>query len=356
MERKSPPARARLIEALKDNIWQVNFYRFCQLLEQVAPAEAALGTTSCPEDDGVCFCPLAEMGFPASELKRVEQANTVQQLPIVRTTFLGLYGVDSPMMGSYLDDITQRREGHEAVTAFLDIFNHRVTTQYYRIWRKYVAYPASFMAGGKDAISQCLLGLVGLGIQGTAAKIATPLSRFLALLGTMRLPTRTAEGIDALCKLLAPQTATTISDTDPINLLVDKRSGLQKQQRISLGQRATLGKTGRDATSQIVVTLLTYDATEAIGWLPGGQLHSDLLALLRVYLGYRSDVRLRMQLPLALLAAPYLKKTVQLQLGRTGVLGFKQRHDLDRHQTITVKLGYYRGLRASVLPPAIRIN
>jgi type VI secretion system protein ImpH len=37
--------------------------------------------------------------------------------------------------------------GYEATTAFLDIFSHRITTQYYRIWRKY-AYPATFEMGG----------------------------------------------------------------------------------------------------------------------------------------------------------------------------------------------------------------
>jgi type VI secretion system protein ImpH len=63
-----------------------------------------------------------------------------------------VYGVDSPLPTSWLDDIAQRREGHEAVTSFLDIFSHRITTQYYRIWRKY-AYPATFEAGGRCHIT-----------------------------------------------------------------------------------------------------------------------------------------------------------------------------------------------------------
>ncbi len=35
--------------------------------------------------------------------------------------FLGLYGVDSPLPTAYLDYITQRHDGHDAVMAFLDI-------------------------------------------------------------------------------------------------------------------------------------------------------------------------------------------------------------------------------------------
>ncbi|WP_037386109.1 type VI secretion system baseplate subunit TssG, partial [Serratia sp. DD3] len=184
MARESQPARTGLTLLLNKDIWRANFYRFCQLLEQENPGGPRLGSTSHPADDPVRFRPWPGMGFPVSTLKTVEtDEDHPENPPTVRTTFLGMYGVDSPLPSHYLDDIAQRREGYEATMSFLDIFSHRITTQYYRIWRKY-AYPATFEPGGSDATSQCLLGLVGLGIPGTAAHVATPISRFLALLGT----------------------------------------------------------------------------------------------------------------------------------------------------------------------------
>ncbi|MGD2947726.1 type VI secretion system baseplate subunit TssG, partial [Escherichia coli] len=63
--------------------------------------------------------------------------------------------------------------------------------------------------------------------------------------------------------------------------------GLSKNSRISLTTRTLLGRTGTDVNSQLLLKLYTEDAAEARGWLPGGQLHSDLLVLLRVYLGWR---------------------------------------------------------------------
>lgn len=148
MARESQPARTGLTLALDKDIWRVNFYRFCQLLEQENPGAPKLGTTSHSGNDPVRFRPWPGMGFPVSTLKAVETDEDHPTLPpTVRTTFLGMYGVDSPLPTSYLDDIAQRREGYEAVTSFLDIFSHRITTQYYRIWRKY-AYPATFEAGG----------------------------------------------------------------------------------------------------------------------------------------------------------------------------------------------------------------
>ncbi|MFU9139053.1 type VI secretion system baseplate subunit TssG [Erwinia tasmaniensis] len=351
MEREPQPARTRLTEDLGQDIWRVNFYRFCQLLEQESPGRPLLGTADRPTCDPVRFRPWPGMGFPASELCAVETDEDRPELPpTVRTTFMGMYGVDSPLPTAYLDDIAQRREGVEATTAFLDIFSHRITTQYYRIWRKY-AYPATFEPGATDATSQCLLGLVGLGIPGTAENVATPVSRFLALLGTMRLPTRNAEGIRQLVSLLAPDTTATVTSPDPLKVQVSQRSGLGKGHRIALSQRATLGKTGKEACSRILLMLATHNQQEAGGWLPGGQLHTDLMVLLRVYLGYRSDARLRLTVPVSALSEPRLGQKRRVQLGRTGVLGLKNDRPGKRTH-LTVSLGCYEGLDCKPLPQA----
>lgn len=351
MAREPQSEHTRLTQALSPDIWRVNFYRFCRLLEQAGDGTLRLGKGSIG-DDPVRFRPWPGMGFPSSELRAVERDDDHPELPLtVRTTFLGVYGVDSPLPGSYLDDIAQRREGHEALTAFLDIFSHRITTQYYRIWRKY-AYPATFEAGGTDDISQCLLGLVGLGIPGTAEHVVTPVSRFLALLGCMQLPTRNAEGIRALVGLLAPQTRVTVQEYDPVKIPVAQRSGLGREKRTSLSSRTVLGRHGYDACSRVRVTLATEDATEAEGWLPGGQLHTDLLALMRVYLGWRTDARLQLRIPLRLLPEPRLGNARRTQLGRTGILGLDAETAARSNDLVTVRIGGYEGLAEAPLPPA----
>lgn len=47
------------------------------------------------------------------------------------------------------------------------------------------------------------------------------------------------------------------------------RSGLNAGKRVCLSQRATLGKTAKEACSRVLVTLETSDPNEAEGWLPG---------------------------------------------------------------------------------------
>ena len=70
MDRASQPARTGLTDRLAPDIARINFYRFCQLLEQ-RQQNAPLGSTDSPAADAVRFRPHPGMGFPVSELKNV---------------------------------------------------------------------------------------------------------------------------------------------------------------------------------------------------------------------------------------------------------------------------------------------
>ncbi|OWO84709.1 type VI secretion protein [Photorhabdus luminescens] len=337
---------SRLMAMLESDISTLNFYQFCQIIELAVPDRPPMGSTENPADDAIRLRPDPGLGFPVSELKAIETDNEhPERPPTARTTFMGLYGVDSLLPTAYLNDIAQQREGNEAIEAFLDIFNHRVFTQFYRIWRKY-SYPATFATGGTDRTSQCLLGLIGLGIPGSQQHIATPMSRFLALLSVMRLPTRTAEGVSALVALLAPQTRIVVTPSCPRQIHLMQPANLSATHRISLSQRTVLGRMGIDINSQLLLALYTECPDEARGWLPGGRLHTDFLVLLRVYLGWRYQARLQLTLPTRILPPPILGGQ-PVQLGLTGVLGLKvEDSQATLPDNITVNLGDYQGIQS----------
>ncbi|MGE9527242.1 type VI secretion system baseplate subunit TssG, partial [Escherichia coli] len=91
------PARTGLTDRLAPDIARINFYRFCQLLEQ-RQQNAPLGSTDSPAADAVRFRPHPGMGFPAGELKSTEYDPQKPTLPpTVSVTFMGLYGVESPL-------------------------------------------------------------------------------------------------------------------------------------------------------------------------------------------------------------------------------------------------------------------
>lgn len=344
MGRETQSPYSRLTLRLEADLCRINFYRLCQLLEKTHPDKPLMGSSSHPADDPVRFAPYPGMGFPVSELKAVEyDESDDSQPPVIRTTFMGIYGVDSPLPTTYLDDIAQRREGHEALQGFLDIFNHRILTQFYRIWRKY-SYPATFEEGGTDRISQSLLGLVGLGIPGIADHIATPVSRFLALLSVLRQPGKTQEGIQALVTLLAPDTTVTVSPYCLRTVIVSHPLGFYGDDDFLLDGNTPLGDEAMDASSQLLVALTTDNHQETEGWKPDGLLYQDFLVMLRVYLGWRFKARITLTTSVRLLVAPPLGEG-SFWLGMNGVLGMYT-DDIpdDIPLTFTSELGVYTGL------------
>lgn len=338
------------MQTLGNRLPYTHFYRFCQLLEQSQPDQPVIGSTWQVRQEPVRFRPHPGMGFPASEIKGLEPAGNPDVPPTVRITFMGLYGVESPLPTPYIDDIAQRKEGHEATTDFLDIFNHRLIAQFYRIWRKY-SYPATFEAGGKDKTSQYLLGLAGLGIDGCAGNIATPASRFLALLPVMLLPGRTAEGLTSLVSLLAPDTRAQVWHHDRRRVPLKQTLAVSVRQPVSLKGRPVMGAYATDVNSQVLLSLSTNNASEVQGWLPGGDLHTDLMALLHVYLGGRLDVRLqlcvkRCLLPDAVLSARH--ESGNIQLGRTSVMRPLSPMSEQQDKNITINLGRYERVQENV--------
>ncbi|MBR7358480.1 type VI secretion system baseplate subunit TssG, partial [Klebsiella pneumoniae] len=53
-------------------------------------------------------------------------------------------------------------------------------------------------------------------------------------------------------------------------------------QPVTLTNRPVMGNYATDVNSQVLMRLTTTDPAEVQGWLPGGELHADLMALLHV--------------------------------------------------------------------------
>lgn len=75
-------------------------------------------------------------------------------------TFMGLYGVSSPLPSYFIDPITLRKVEYFQLKKFLDIFGHRIYSLFYRAWKKY-RHPLQFLDGGADDFTQRLVGLTG---------------------------------------------------------------------------------------------------------------------------------------------------------------------------------------------------
>lgn len=318
----------------RDRTAEYNFYRFCQQIEEATGAH--LGTGRTPQSDPVRFHPHPGMGFPAGELRRTEtDAENPDAPPVVRTNFLGLYGIESPLPTAIVDDITQGREGADAMAAFLDIFNHRFMTQFYRIWRKY-NYPASFEPGGTDNISRSLMALTGI-----TGDTTQPASRLLGILQPMLMPTHTAENVAAIIRSQAPETTVTVTPRLPVMMPVERPAQFSFESPMTLGDRPILGDKTPTVNYCMAVEMFTNDKAEARGWMPNGQLRADVFALLRTYLGCDYDARFHLTIPTKLLPTPRLGDP-NLYSGYNIMLGLRDDNHDEMPKTMRMRVGRLR--------------
>ncbi|RFU45207.1 type VI secretion system baseplate subunit TssG [Paraburkholderia sp. DHOC27] len=354
MTPREMPDLEPLVAALLARAPMMNFMQLCHLLEVRVPEHPGFGSRDSLGQEPVRFRPRPRVGFPAGEIASVEMAgqgsaDSPQAPPTVRTTFMGLYGVDAAMPSHMVDDIVLRSEGHEALEAFLDQFNHRAVTLLYRAWKKY-RYPAAFRPGATDAHSRRLLCLVGFGWGDKPKRAGLPDSRVLALLGLLIQRTRTPEGLAGVVALAVPGVEVQVDEFFPTLKGAGKPRPLtcagitggaqSRDTRRGLGGAYVLGARLSYRSRAVRVTLRPANAQQAHDLLPGAWLHRELLAFIRLYVGTRADVLLRMQIssrlaPLPIIGAlPESGRPVP-RLAWTTVLPSKDEH------LINVPLGCY---------------
>ncbi|WP_103704104.1 type VI secretion system baseplate subunit TssG [Paraburkholderia eburnea] len=337
----------------------MNFIRFCELIELAAPDAPPLGTTDSPAREPVRFRSRPQLGFPGREIDAVEyDADSPSAPPAVRTTFLGFYGVDARMPAYFADEVAQHRDGAEALSAFLDLFHHRVATQFYRVARKY-RYPVGFRRDGTDPVSRYLLSFVGFGFSTSARRGAPaftptdsaqePVSRsarhslasvadkrrLLSMLGLAMQKTRTAEGLAGVLRHAVPDGPITVEEFYPVWRELDE------VEAAPLGEQCLLGRGFYDRANTVRVTFTPVTREGVLALVPGRPAHREVMALLRFYLGYESEAHLEMQVRPELMPAPLLSPQ-QTTLGFTAQLAAPEAARGSARMT-SVQLGRWNG-------------
>lgn len=168
----------------------------------------------------------------------------------------------------------------------------------------------------------------------------------------MLLPGRTAEGMASLVRLLAPGTQAKIWHHDKRRVPLKKLLAMSVRQPVTLTTRPVMGSYATDVNSQVLMRLTTSDPAEVQGWLPGGELHMDLTALLHVYLGSRLDVRLQLCVDRSLLPDATMSAKPNdgaVQLGRTAVMRpLNTANTVTHAKTITINLGRYERVQENI--------
>lgn len=164
-----------LAEQLVKEPHRFNFFQAVRLLERVrglfssgARTPRPLGEDESPREEAVRFQVPASFTFPPGEIGSLNPP-TDEQPPRMSVSFLGLIGPAGVLPRHYTQLAIERgRQKDDSFRDFLDVFQHRLISLFYRAWRKFrffIGYERAVERGnaGEDDFTQALYSIVGLG-------------------------------------------------------------------------------------------------------------------------------------------------------------------------------------------------
>ncbi|MGF1625422.1 MAG: type VI secretion system baseplate subunit TssG [Alphaproteobacteria bacterium] len=331
-----------MIDRLAEAPETIPLFQAVRLLEQAARVGAAspkgadqpVGQDAHPPDEVVRFRAANGLGFPSSDLQRVQLA--ADELPPEDTAVrrqglrqpelsvnaIGLTGPSGVLPQGYTEIMARSlRERSFAMRDFFDMFNHRITALFYRAWTKY-RLPFSFERNGgrgNDGVTQLLAGLVGLGTPRTRRRHAAADEAILHYAGLFAHWPRSIVGLEAMLSdyLGRPVVADQFCGRW-LMLPADVQSRLAGRGptagfNCQLGLSALAGTRAWDVQSTIRLRIGPLRGSMFADLLPGGAAFERLRDLVRLYLGLECSCRL--QLTLARDAVPNLSLDGQVRLG-----------------------------------------
>jgi type VI secretion system protein ImpH len=151
-------------EKLRREPYTFDFFQALRLLERFRPEKKSVGQFVQPEAEVAHFRAHPSLAFPASQIQEAEWPEDGPVRMVVN--FMGLIGPEGVLPNPYTSLIIERqREADNTLRDFLDIFNHRIISLFYRAWRKY-RIDVAYERGERDRFSRQLLSLLGLGTDG----------------------------------------------------------------------------------------------------------------------------------------------------------------------------------------------
>ena len=168
----APPVRG-LARRLFAEPFEFDFFQAVRILERLAPSRRTVGRRGQPADEAVRFRAHQSVAFPPSAVTELNPTDADHATPRMAVSFLGLTGPSGALPLHYTQlilDLHRDVRGPErrALRDWLDLFNHRLVSLFYRAGEKYrfhLPYERgeAFDPRTPDTFTQSLFSLIGLG-------------------------------------------------------------------------------------------------------------------------------------------------------------------------------------------------
>jgi type VI secretion system protein ImpH len=276
---------------------EVEFFQAVRLLRLFQPDRDPVGFFGDPEAEIVRFQANPDPSFPASELQGMEWKESGP--PRLTINVMGLNGPLGTLPLSYSQLVTARlRDGDGTIRAFLDLFNHRMASLFYRAWEKH-RFAVGFESGSEDRLGAHLADLVGLGTAQLGDRVGLPIERVLSFTGLLGPAQRSAVALEEL-----------VSEYFDVPATIEQFVG--GWYRIEAGQRTRMGEESGPATqlglgvvagdeiwdpySRIRLRLGPLRSPQYQRFLPGGDCHDPLAELVRLFINDQFEIEVQLVL------------------------------------------------------------
>ena len=291
-------ADSALTERLFLEPHRFGFFQAVRLLELFAPRRTAVGNDGPPATEAVRFCAEHSFAFPASEVLDLEaHDDDAPARMIVR--HMGLTGPMGTLPRVYTALVLERlRQRDRTLADFLDLFNHRLVSLFYRAWAKYRPH-LRVTEDRRDTLSTYLFSFFGLGTHGLRRRIAVDDRALLFYTGLLAQRPRSAVGLCALLgdyfgdvPVRVDQFVGQWLHLDPEGLTSLRPFGGNNR----LGVDAVLGSRVWHTQSRFRVRLGAMTYPRFCAFLPPGVASREVLALTRFFVGLELDFEFRLVL------------------------------------------------------------
>jgi type VI secretion system protein ImpH len=305
-------ADTALSERLLTEAHRFGFFQAVRLLQAFASRRVRVGEAGPIGHETVRFAAEPSLAFPASEVLDItdEPAGGPARM-VVR--FMGLTGPQGTLPTHYTELLVERlRRKDSALVDFLDLFNHRLVSLFFRAWEKYRPH-LRVTPEARDELSIGLFSFFGLGTAGLRGRLAVRDRSLLFYAGLLAQRPRSAVGLQALVGDYFGGIPARIDQFVGQWLWLDPES-LTKLVPFGgnnrLGVDAVLGERVWHTQSKFRVRLGPMTYARLCTFLPSGAASREVLDLTRFYVGLDLDFEFQ----LALRA----DEVVSTQLGSTG--------------------------------------
>jgi len=258
------------------------FYQALRLLRIVSGARGESGAPAADPD--VRIRPELSFGFPPADVARIEETPEGPAGHRMTVTFMGLYGVSSPLPAFYTEELIDDAHAEScAARDFLDILHQRLYLLLFRCWAKYRLF-VRVAEEGDPAELEKLFCFVGLGERPLRAAVpgAHGLLRYAGLF--TQFP-RSAAGLRGLLRDALGGV--------PVEVVpcVPRKASIPEDQRarlgeggVTLGADCYLGSELDDRMGKFRLQIGPLEADRFDALLPGRADHARVAFLVGLYL------------------------------------------------------------------------